>query len=451
MKRVFILLAFVGLMAGVALWPSGQSSEAQGTCFNETGFCITNPAFQQYFSLRGGSKSFGFPISREFSFLGFQSQFFQGHIMQLTPDGRVTLMNLLQEGLMPVTAVNGSTFPPNDASMASSAPQVGQPGYAEAIVEFTRANAPNQFNGQNTRFFDTFMNTVDLATAFPGGGGNASLLPLLNLEIWGAPTSRPAADPSNSSFIYQRFQRSIMHYQGSCGCTERILLALWFKTVITGDGLPGDLAGQMGGSAFIRQYSPGSPNALARPGELPGTNMTNAFVPDLGGPGPQPQPQPQPPTGATATPTPSGDPLPTVSMQLSDTRVDPNDSVTVTVIGQDDKGLEYIEWRETSNSALNDNDSSDDDPELHERHRFNCDNQTQCANVWTVTVTVPGDHVLEATARDNAGQLALVSQVTLRVRGGPTPTASPTVTETPQPASSPQARVSSVQMRVPGQ
>jgi len=444
MKRVIILFAFLALITGAALWPSGQSTEAQGTCFNETGFCIRNAAFQEYFNLRGGSKTFGFPISREFTFLGFQVQFFQGHIMQLLPDGRVTTMNLLQEGLMPVTRVNGSTFPGNDAGMGSSAPQVGQANYADAVVEFVRANAPNEFNGQPTNFFNTFVNTVDLATAFPGGGGNPALLPLLNLEIWGVPTSRPGADPANGSFIYQRFQKSIMHYQGSCRCTERILLANWFKTVITGDGLPGDLAEQMAGTPFIRQYSPNSPNWLARPAELSSTNMTNAFAPDLGGPGPA---VPPPPSGPTSTPAPtvSGDALPTVSIQVDDDRIDPGETMTFTIIARDDKGLDWIEWREVEDDANNDNDDPDFDPVLRERHRFDCDNQVECAQVWRVSPTVAGDHVIEARARDNAGQMALVARNTVRIRQG-----AATPTNTPEPAASPQARISNVQARVPG-
>lgn len=245
--------------------------------FPNTGFRISNDRFWEYYNLRGREKSFGYPISREFTFMGFTVQFFQGHIMQLQPNGAVQTMNLLQEGLMPATRVNGSTFPASDSALTGTAPQVGQAGYAEAVVEFTRRNSPNEFNGRPVGFFDRFMGTVDLATAFPGGGGNPSLLPLLNLEIWGVPTSRPQADPANASFIYQRFQRSIMHYQESCRCTERILLADWFRTVITGDGLPGDLAADMASSPFIRQYDNSKPNGLARPEALPGTDMRFAF------------------------------------------------------------------------------------------------------------------------------------------------------------------------------
>jgi beta propeller repeat protein len=245
--------------------------------FSNTGFRISNDRFWEYYNLRGREKSFGFPVSREFTFMGFTVQFFQGHIMQLFPDGRVATMNLLQDDIMPATRVNGSTFPASDPALTGSAPQVGSASYATDVVEFTRRNAPNEFNGQPVGFFDRFMGTVDLATAFPGGGGNASLLPLLNLEIWGVPTSRPQADPSNGGFIYQRFQRSIMHYQSSCRCTERILLADWFRTVLTGQGLPGDLAADMANSPFYLQYDNNQPNGVARPAQLPNTEMRFAF------------------------------------------------------------------------------------------------------------------------------------------------------------------------------
>ena len=279
MKRLALLIGFLAVAAGAALGPTDHTTRAQANCFPQSGFCISNPAFQTYFDLRGRVETFGYPISREFTFLGFRVQFFQGHIMQLMPDGRVATMNLLQQGLMPVTRVNGSVFPAEDPALLAEAPSVGQPNYAERIVEFIRRNAPNEFNGRPVRFFDTFISTVGLATAFPGGGGDPALLPLLNLEIWGAVTSRPLADPTNPDFIYQRYQRSIMHYRESCRCTERILLADWFKTVITGQGLPPDLAQEMASSPFIGQYDNAQSNGVARPAELPNTDMRFAFEP----------------------------------------------------------------------------------------------------------------------------------------------------------------------------
>ena len=44
----------------------------------------------------------------------------------------------------------------------------------------------------------------------------------------GAPISRPQADPSNSNFIYMRFQRVILHYRAGIG-TEPLLLADYLK------------------------------------------------------------------------------------------------------------------------------------------------------------------------------------------------------------------------------
>jgi hypothetical protein len=281
-RRGAIVAAVLALVV-VALPPAGRA-QAQVDCFAESGFCIDHPAFQEYFRLRGGVRTFGYPISRQFRFLGFPVQFFQGQVMQLRPDGRVVTLNLLEEGLMPATRINGSVFPPADAALLAEAPRVGDPAYADRIVDFTRANAPNEWGGWPVRFFDTFMGTVDLATAFPGGGGDRALLPLLNLEIWGAATSRPTADPANPNFVYQRYQRAIMHYRAECGCTERILLADWFKSVITGSNLPSDLEQQARAddSPFLFQYCPGAERWLCQPQRLPDTDLTLAFEP-LGG------------------------------------------------------------------------------------------------------------------------------------------------------------------------
>ena len=124
MKRIAILAGFLALAVGAILWPSGRTTEAQGTCFTQTGFCISNPAFAGYFDARGGADAFGYPISREFTFMGFRVQFFQGHIMQLQPNGAVATMNLLDPGLMPVTRVNGSTFPAADPQIVGPTPSV---------------------------------------------------------------------------------------------------------------------------------------------------------------------------------------------------------------------------------------------------------------------------------------------------------------------------------------
>ncbi|MFN8522438.1 MAG: hypothetical protein U0821_04955 [Chloroflexota bacterium] len=255
--------------------PPGGPAPRDARFFSQTGYRIDNDRFWEYFQLRGGVKNFGYPISRTFRFMGFTSQIFQRHIMQLGPNGP-QLMNLLDPGLMPYNQINTSTFPAYDEQLAKQAPQVGSPGYDTRIVEFVRQNAPDTFNGAPVGFFSAFVNQVDLATAFPGGG-NANLLPLLNLELAGSVTSRPMVDPRNGGFIYQRFQRVILHYDSSCGCTQPILLGDWFKTILTGQGLPSDLAAQAQGSNFYLQYNNTSTNGLNRPLALPDTDLRFAF------------------------------------------------------------------------------------------------------------------------------------------------------------------------------
>src|SRR5581483_12495677 len=79
--------------------------------FPQTGYSITNDAFWDYFQHRGGLSTFGYPVSRQFLFLGTPVQFFQRLVLQQRDDGSVTTLNLLDEGLMPYTHINGSTFP----------------------------------------------------------------------------------------------------------------------------------------------------------------------------------------------------------------------------------------------------------------------------------------------------------------------------------------------------
>jgi hypothetical protein len=255
-----------------------QAAAAGALYFTETGFAIEEPRFIEYFNRRGGVATFGFPISRIVRFQGVPTQFFQRVVIQLWPDGNVQPLNLLDPGLLPYTRINGSTFPAPNERLAALAPAPGQPGYAAEVLEFIRRNAPETFNGQPVRFFSTFNSTVTSEAAFGRSGGDANLLPLINLEIWGVPTSLPAQDPNNNGFIYQRFQRGIMHYDEACKCTQGLLLADYFKALLTGDNLPSDLAAQAKGSPFVGQYAPDRPTGLRQPTMLPGTDLTAAFV-----------------------------------------------------------------------------------------------------------------------------------------------------------------------------
>ncbi|NBQ60815.1 MAG: hypothetical protein EBU40_00825 [Proteobacteria bacterium] len=90
------------------------------------------------------------------------------------------------------------------------------------------------------------------------------------------PTATRQAQPA-ARVTAPRFQRGIMHFDGTNGSTRGILLADWFKTIITGRNLPVDLASQAQASRFRQQYCPGAPAWVCRPGELPATDLTFAF------------------------------------------------------------------------------------------------------------------------------------------------------------------------------
>ena len=254
---------------------------AQANCFPETDFCITNPQFANYFAERGGVRILGYPISRSFTLEGFEVQFFQRVILQMQ-GGQVARLNVLDPNVMPMTRANQSTFPPPDPALAAQAPPVTSPTYAQDVAAFIQRVSPNTWNGMPVGFYTLFSTTVPVDVAFTGQTPNPDQVTLLNLEIWGLPTSNPAADPNNGGFVYQRWQRGIMHFRAEVPVTEGILVGDYFKSVITGRNLPPDLAADMQGSRYLGQYSPGSPGWVARPAELPSTDMTGAFEPGTG-------------------------------------------------------------------------------------------------------------------------------------------------------------------------
>jgi hypothetical protein len=225
--------------------------------FSATSYRVDNDAFWDFFNKRGGLRTFGYPVSRDFLFLGCTSQFFQRLVMQQCGASGVSTLNLLDDGLMPYTQINGSTYPAPDADLAAAAPVPTDADYASKAIDFVRRTAPESVDGEPTHFFSTFQGSVTLTDAFPAGGGDANLLPLLNLQVWGLPTSKPTYDPSNHDFIYQRFQRGIMHYDRQCRCTQGLLLADYFKSLLTGDLLPADLAAQAAGSPLLRSAASG--------------------------------------------------------------------------------------------------------------------------------------------------------------------------------------------------
>ena len=265
---------------GAAFGQAQDQSAADPRAFAQTGYRVDRDTFWDYFTRRGSVTTFGYPVSRDFSFEGCTVQFFQRIVMQQCGTSGVSTLNLLDDGLLPYTHMNGSTFPASDPAVISLTPKVDQPNYGSSILTFVRANAADTFDGVQVNFGKTFFNTISATT---GGTTDPNLLGLLDLEIWGAPTSRPAYDPTNRNFIYQRFQRGIMHYDKGCGCTQGLLLADYLKELITGQNLPADLAAEAATSPLLRSALNGHPPVATSYGNAfsPGAGSATATVPDL--------------------------------------------------------------------------------------------------------------------------------------------------------------------------
>jgi hypothetical protein len=227
--------------------------------FSQTGYRIDDDQVWAFFNQYGGINTFGYPTSRTMTFLGCPVQMFQALIIQLCQGQGPALINMLDPDIFPYTQINGSTFPGANDQMKSQTPPVSDPNYSTDIINFINSNVPDTWQGQQVNFLQTFNSL----------GG---------LTIWGAPISQPAADPNNSSFIYMRFQRGIMHYDASKNVTQRILLADYLKAVITNQNVPPDLMAQAKESKFFNQYCPGNAGWLCRPQDLGGTDLTYAFV-----------------------------------------------------------------------------------------------------------------------------------------------------------------------------
>ena len=266
--------------------------------FDATEFRVDRDVFWDFFQRRGGLRTFGYPVSREFVLFGCTTQLFQRVAMQQCGGEGVGTLNLLDDGLLPYTRFAGTTVPSPDPSLIASAPLPSDPDYAAKAIEFVRANAPDTFEGEPVGFFKTFSSTVTLGDAFPQGG-DAGLVPLLNLQLWGLPTSKPAVDPNNHEFFYQRFQRGVMHYDRGCQCTQALLLADYFKALLTGERLPDDLAAQAAASPLLR---------AAVNGKLPrASSFVDAFAkqsPRTAVAAPSPAPVSSAPAGATTVSSP---------------------------------------------------------------------------------------------------------------------------------------------------
>ncbi|HEY3107334.1 MAG TPA: hypothetical protein VGL23_01180, partial [Chloroflexota bacterium] len=260
--------------------PAGAAANDPPGYFSETGYRVGDAKFWQYFQARGGIRTFGYPVSRVFQLDGFKVQVFQRRVLQLGADGNVAQLNLLDQQYMPFTKFNNATFPAQDNALLATAPAPGSANYGQSILDYVIANAPDAINTLRPNFGQTFRTSVTMAEAYPRGGGNAGLLQGIWLEMWGVPTSKPAADPNNGNFVYVRFQRGIMHYDAGCSCTQGILLGDYFKSILTGKNLPADLADQAKASPYFQKYDNGQPSGVKAGQALANANLKDAFEPE---------------------------------------------------------------------------------------------------------------------------------------------------------------------------
>jgi hypothetical protein len=248
--------------------------------FPATGYRITSPGVLDYFQHRGGVRTFGYPVSSEFPLLGQRVQLFQRAMLQADSDGNVQSANILSSDMLPITHIDGLSLPAEDPDILAAAPTPDAPDYATQALAFINVYVPDSWNGLPVNFQQTFLNTVTCADAFGSDECDPTELPALDLQMWGLPTSLPQSDPLNSDFVYQRFQRGIMHFSRVSGVTQGLLLGDWLKRVMIGVDLSPDLNSEVRQSRFFAQYAPSRPLALDRATDLPNTSLAQAFRAD---------------------------------------------------------------------------------------------------------------------------------------------------------------------------
>src|SRR5579884_1276687 len=132
-RRALALAATTLLLLGGTAAPLvSHADDAQANdprLFLQTGFRIDRDGFWDYFTHRGGATTFGYPVSRDFQCMGCPTPFFQRLVMQQCGNQGVSTLNLLDDGLLPYTRINGSTFPAADSAIKAATPPVSDPNY----------------------------------------------------------------------------------------------------------------------------------------------------------------------------------------------------------------------------------------------------------------------------------------------------------------------------------
>jgi len=134
-----IVWSFVGALdrqpesvRAAALPPKAAMSGAvaqSATFFQETGFSVGTGPLGDYFAARGGARTFGPPISNQFTLMGAQVQIFRRFMLKQDPSGTVAAVNLIDAGAIPARGPGGQALPLADPSLIQAAPVPGSPDY----------------------------------------------------------------------------------------------------------------------------------------------------------------------------------------------------------------------------------------------------------------------------------------------------------------------------------
>jgi len=219
MRFLFAALSVLLATLAPASFAFAQAQE-QDRSFPETGYTVADDAIWTYFTDHGGVATFGAPISRETSLFGSEVQLFEYAALIVQPDGSVQPMQLADT--LPYQRFDGLTVPGVDPALTFVAPSPDQPNYAARVAAYLSATVGPQF-----------------ASAY-------------STDILGLPTSAPKADPNNPNFVYQRFQNGILMADATTGTVAPLPLGTYFKAVLTGSGLPSDLAADTAQSPLLR-------------------------------------------------------------------------------------------------------------------------------------------------------------------------------------------------------
>ena len=218
--QLFLLISILVLVANSIVLYAKPRFQQDERYFSQTGYRVDDDVIWDYFQSRGGVSTFGYPVSETFTFREVPVQIFQRHVLEMV-GSQARPLNLLDPDVMPINEFGGLTFPPYDANVAKEAPAPNTPNYGVAVQQHLERTVSNRWQSESVGFLDYYL------SAAPADAGG--LRTLLALEVWGFPTSNPGADPNNGNFIYQRFQRGIMHYDATSNVTRGILLGDAFK------------------------------------------------------------------------------------------------------------------------------------------------------------------------------------------------------------------------------